>query len=470
MLTGLLGPAHNRASPPGAAALASGKMVPTPLLHKVDPQAKPINAPSWGGPMKAKVALAASLSLFLLLSTAAGCFDSATEVEATGNSLAAQGSSPPVGLYRAAPDHTLAIHRSSRGSLTLTDFKTGMHRGLAPKGDGVYSIGPGLGVTEPALFRLTVQRDAGGRVQSLLLEPAAPAAGGSSFAALPLTALPCCPFRAEQYEFESEGLRLVGTLYVPATRGPHSTVVWVHGSGPVTRWSAGSWPLFMLGQGFAVLAVDKRGVGESEGSYRLADGSRDNLPHMRRRSLDVAAAVRSLAAHPDVDAERIGLIGGSQAGWVMPMVAKLGEVAFTITISGGATPIDVEGRFSELAGENTDGGSNLTIDEVYRQLRRYRPRGFDFREEFAAQDSPGLWLYGDNDRVNPTQLAVEVIEEVRDTFAKDFTVIRWPDGNHSLQVSETGDIPEMRRLGLLVPGLHETVHRWLADRGFVSGN
>ena len=421
--------------------------------------------------MNAKAAVAAPLSLFLFLCTA-GCFGSATEVEASGSgaSPAAQGSSALVGLYRAAPDHALAIQSSSRGGLILTDFSTGMQRRLAAQAGGNYSVGPGVGVSEPAHFRLTVERDEGGRVESLLLEPTPQAAGESSVAASTLTALPCCEFRAEPYDFESEGLRLAGTLYVPATRGPHPAVVWVHGSGPVTRRSAGSWPLFMVEQGFAVLTVDKRGVGESEGNYRLADGGRDNLPHMRRRALDVAAAVRSLAAHPDIAAERIGLIGASQAGWVIPMVAKLGGVAFTITISGGATPIDVEGRFSELAGENTDGGSDLTIDEIYRQLRQYRPRGFDFRGEFAAQDSPGLWLYGDNDRVNPTQLAVEVIEEVSDGYAKDFTIIRWPEGNHSLQVSETGDIPEMRRLGQLVPGLHESIHRWLADRGFVPGD
>ena len=336
--------------------------------------------------MNAKVAVAARLSLYLLLSTAVGCFGSATEVEATGagGSSAAQDSSPLTGLYRAAPGHTLAISGSSRGRLTLTDFKTGMRRGLAAKGPDVYSIGPGLSVTVPALFRLTVQRDEGGRVESLLLEPTPPETDETGPAAPTLRALPCCPFHAEPYDFGSEGLRLAGTLYMPATRGPHPAVVWVHGSGPVTRWSAGSWPLFMVEQGFVVLAVDKRGVGASEGNYRLANGGRDNLPHMRRRALDVAAAVQSLAAHPDVDAERIGLIGASQAGWVIPMAAKLGGVAFTITISGGATPIDVEGRFSELAGENTDGGSDLTIDEIYQQLRQYRPRGFDFREEFAG--------------------------------------------------------------------------------------
>ena len=72
--------------------------------------------------MNAKVAVAARLSLYLLLSTAVGCFGSATEVEATGagGSSAAQDSSPLTGLYRAAPGHTLAISGSSRGRLTLT--------------------------------------------------------------------------------------------------------------------------------------------------------------------------------------------------------------------------------------------------------------------------------------------------------------------------------------------------------------
>ncbi len=118
--------------------------------------------------MNAKVAVAAPLSLFLFLCTA-GCFGSATEVEASGSgaSSAAQSGSALVGLYRAAPDHALAIQGSSRGGLILTDFSTGMQRRLAAQASGNYSVGPGVGVSEPAHFRLTVERGEGGRVESL---------------------------------------------------------------------------------------------------------------------------------------------------------------------------------------------------------------------------------------------------------------------------------------------------------------
>jgi pimeloyl-ACP methyl ester carboxylesterase len=58
----------------------------------------------------------------------------------------------------------------------------------------------------------------------------------------------------------------------------------------------------------------------------------------------VAAAMDYLAARVDVDAERIGLYGGSQAGWVVPKVAARRTVAFMVLQS---CPVD-DGMSQEL--------------------------------------------------------------------------------------------------------------------------
>ena len=53
---------------------------------------------------------------------------------------------------------------------------------------------------------------------------------------------------------------------------------------------------------------------------------------MAQRAEEVAAAMTHLAERPDIDGNRIGLWGGSQAGWVMPMVPTHRSVAFVIAV------------------------------------------------------------------------------------------------------------------------------------------
>jgi pimeloyl-ACP methyl ester carboxylesterase len=55
---------------------------------------------------------------------------------------------------------------------------------------------------------------------------------------------------------------------------------------------------------------------------------------MDLRAEEVAAAMTHLAERADIDGDRIGLWGGSQAGWVMPLVPAHRNVAFVISNSG----------------------------------------------------------------------------------------------------------------------------------------
>jgi pimeloyl-ACP methyl ester carboxylesterase len=221
-------------------------------------------------------------------------------------------------------------------------------------------------------------------------------------------------------------------------------------------------------RGFAFLSVDKRGVGESDGTYELPDGGHDNLPHMTRRAGDVHAALAALGAREDIDAERIGLVGASQAGWVIPLAARHGGLAFTITLSGGATNLSIENVYSDWAKESDSGPELPEIGSVLERVRRYRPRDPDFREHFAAMDVPGLWLYGGKDRSNPSQLCKELIEDVAREHGRDFTVVLFPDGNHGLMQCRWGGAAERGGLRGMVPGLYSTIHDWLEKQGLGS--
>jgi len=358
-----------------------------------------------------------------------------------------------VGVYTDADGKQLAIRKSFH--LVLTDFATGAVRVLYSMGDDEFIAGERMGVPHPVGLRLKFARDAGGAVTGVSIQDAR----GTT-----RQAERCCPWRTEEFTFTNDDVPLAGSLWLPETPGPHPAVIFVHGSGPQTRAGAGTWPLYLVSRGFAVLAYDKRGQGGSGGNYRLPGGGRDNAPHMKRRSTDVLAAVRALKARRGIDPARIGLLGVSQAGWVMPMVAQTGEVAFTVTLSGGATELSVEGRFSKWAGEDDAGGD--AIEDLIARLRGFTPDDYDFRPHFAAQKAPGLWLYGAKDRSNPSTLCIEMIQKIAKETGNDFTVRLFPDGNHSLMRAVHGGAAENAALEGLVAGLYDAIDDWLEAKGF----
>ena len=229
------------------------------------------------------------------------------------------------------------------------------------------------------------------------------------------------------------------------------------------------FPRYLADLGFAVLAFDKRGVGESEGSYAMPDGSTFSVPFLRRRAKDVASAMNALRDHPRIAGE-VGLVGISQAGWVMPVAASSTECAFTISMSGGATRLSQEDYFSELTDETRSDASLRSIEDAVAKVRARKPQGHDWSTDFASQRCPGLWLYGMKDRSNPSQLAVEVLEAVKAEHDKDFSIVTFPDGNHPLMQSRVGGRAERLVVSQFVPGKFTTIEDWLEEKGFMPSD
>ena len=140
--------------------------------------------------------------------------------------------------------------------------------------------------------------------------------------------------RQENVSFYSEGVRLAGTVTVPAKAGRHPAVVLIHGCcGIIPTRDFGYWSAYLAHHGFAVLAFDRRGGGRSGGDFQTASYS--------ELANDVLAGVDLLAARPDIDAQRIGLYGMSNGGYVAPLAAARarGRVAFVAVRSGSARPV-----------------------------------------------------------------------------------------------------------------------------------
>jgi len=223
------------------------------------------------------------------------------------------------------------------------------------------------------------------------------ACGGPAARATPTTPAPV------PASFPSGDARLAFTLDLPGGPGPFPAVVAGHGSGPVTReqlqWLSSQFTRL----GFAVLRFDKRGVGESTGTY-VNVGTATSEARFPVLAGDVAAGVRFLRTRPEIDPRRIGLAGNSQAGWILPLAAReLGDAAFVVLLAGPVCSVGLEMYYSNFA-ENTD----RPLSEVYALLPGFTgPHGFDPVPTLRAMNTPTLWLLGLDDRSIP----------VRDTVA-----------------------------------------------------
>jgi uncharacterized protein len=226
------------------------------------------------------------------------------------------------------------------------------------------------------------------------------------------------------------GADLAGVLTLPPGPGPFPAVVWVPGSGETLRltWSGATLVRTLVGSGFAVLSYDKRGVGASTGECCPGDDGHFNL-----LAADAAAAYHALVARPEVDPDRAGFLGASQAGWVVPLaVTRLGEpVGFTALVDAPVVSREQEHLFSHLTGEEGDAGARTVDQAMVDEVRDAGTSGFDPLPSLRRMGSPGLWLYGDQDRSQPTALDVEILADLR-SAGHPFTTTVFAGADHGL--------------------------------------
>ena len=133
---------------------------------------------------------------------------------------------------------------------------------------------------------------------------------------------------------------LAGTLTCPDGEAPFPAVLLLPGSGPVDRDSnhrrmklgiTGQLAAALTDAGLVTLRYDKRGVGQSTGDWN-ATGLFDNVK-------DAAAALEPLRRRPDVNADKVYLLGHSEGALLATILAARGEaVAGVVLLSASATP------------------------------------------------------------------------------------------------------------------------------------
>ncbi len=403
------------------------------------------------------------------------------------------------GVYRWGPDAFSYLQLWDEFSgfgkprdLVLFD-ESGEVRTLWPTGRDQFFTGTGMATSTAVESRVEFQRDATGRIASLTLRGVDAASRRAERVDVE---------RHEDVRFAGNGVQLAGTLIAPKAGGRHPAIVLVHGSGAENREYMLPWARFLVRRGVAILGYDKRGVGASTGDWNIA--SFDDLAG------DVVAAVAYLKTRPDIDSTQIGLLGISQAGWLMPLAAvRSNDIAFLLSISGaGVSP--AETTLDQARNELTAAGMPApTVDgilNVQRLLYAFAQTGQGWEEYAAARatlaarigpppstipgspddpyfqtirryyfydpaptlrrlQTPTLALWGalDNNIVaEKNRSAWEVA--LRAARNPDFSLTTLPKANHSQWEAKTGSNAEMKSLQRFVPAYFTTVHSWIAKR------
>ncbi|TWI84643.1 hypothetical protein JM93_02977 [Roseibium hamelinense] len=146
-------------------------------------------------------------------------------------------------------------------------------------------------------------------------------------------------YKSQDVTFGAAGSSISGTLHLPQSTASHLALL-VHGDGPADRDLNGALlPLIgrLLEDGVAVFSWDKPGVGSSTGNW---------LDHSIQDRADLAAvALQTLQKLPELKDTTAGYIGFSQAGWVLPLLAKNSPEANFFVIVGGAVNWLDQGRY-----------------------------------------------------------------------------------------------------------------------------
>jgi hypothetical protein len=362
-----------------------------------------------------------------------------------------------------------------------------------------FFAGPGIAVQESIESRIVFQRDRTGTIVSLTwqrkTEPAR-------------TARRVEIEKREDVRFSNRDIQLAGTLIAPSTGGKHPAIVLVHGSGAQSREHMMPFARFLIRHGIAVLGYDKRGVGESTGDWNTA--TYEDLAG------DVLAAVEYVKTRPDIDPAQIGLLGISQAGWIMPLAAvRTKDVAFLISISGaGVTPAEttIDQARNELTMTGMPAATVADIIGLIKLQYEFARTGNGWTEYAAAREKlaarmgpppdtfPGtpdhpqwqvikrtyfydptptlrqltvptlaIWGQLDNnimaDKNKPAWDAA-----LKTAGNRDYILVVVPKANHDMLEAKVGSNAEIKSLQRFVPSYFTTIEDWLAKRirGFAA--
>lgn len=293
----------------------------------------------------------------------------------------------------------------------------------------------------------------------------------------------------EQFFFEAnDGAQIEADLFIPnGGNDKKPAIVFSVGSGDslYQNYAFGLVETYILNdfllRDFAVLLYNKRGMGSSEGNYVKNS--------IQGRANDLYAAVQSIQTHPQIDTSNIGVVGHSQGGWVVTQAAAdHADIAFFISLAGPTYTMRENsadnsyhyGVCQGLQGEELEAylekRSNLVDLSInIGKLTNFgyfgfdaRNMGYDPRDILQTIQSPGLFIYGENDALVTPSLNIDRMNEIFDNnIPENLSIETIDDATHIFRLVDNTcgsfENPEQFQLS---KQLTEVIDTWLTDQGY----
>jgi dipeptidyl aminopeptidase/acylaminoacyl peptidase len=223
----------------------------------------------------------------------------------------------------------------------------------------------------------------------------------------------------------ADGTTIHGQLFINRTvPGKRAAVVYMHG-GPIRQMLLGfhysdyyihcyAFNNFMANQGYAVLSINYRnGVGYGR-DFRMA---KNQGPRGASEYQDVIAAGKFLQYLPEVDANKIGLWGGSYGGYLTAMGLSRNPEIFK-------AGVDLHG-VHDWSFDAQDATNSWGIRKEESELAFKSSPNSDL----SKWKAPVLFVHGDDDRNVVFQQTTDLVEKLREKKV-DVELLVLPDEVH----------------------------------------
>lgn len=310
-----------------------------------------------------------------------------------------------------------------------------------------------------------------------------------------------------------DGVILNAKLVIPQTGHKVPLIIVAQGSEQVSNDFYKESYLF-ASWGVATLVFDKRGVGKSGGKPE---------PDIFLQAEDVSAAARMAATLLEIDAQKIGVWGFSQGGWVTPLaIIHQPIIHFSIILSGPATTAleeeivgirksllffgfqknEIENATSlvteiYLTVQHPENWQNLdTLKERFKNEKWYPvmikqslicsyflgPNADYVKSHFndlVASNSyshwcfydpsryigrvhiPVLWLYGSEDKSIPVEESIAILQNVKTNLQSPFTIKLLKGVNHAGYIDKHTGVEDYDHVSYISPEYLQTMKNWL---------
>lgn len=363
------------------------------------------------------------------------------------------------GTYRFSSGRAIGFYQTSgpasqvfATTLLYADLQSGELGPAFPIGGTTFAVGSAVGLAYPFKAEVTFVRDASGAIESVRWTEKGQ----------PETVADKVKVSTEEIRYQSkDGIMLAGRLTSPMMPGKHPAVVIVHGAGEGVRQN---WLTDLLGglfalDGISTLSYDKRGLGGSGGTYVGGIATQDKIELLGQ---DALAGIWYLKGRADIAPTRIGMLGQSQAGWIIPFAAaQSSDVAFMVLWSGPGVTQGISDLYDKIA----DSGNRAEISQT---LLNTTPWGFDPVPYLEKTSAPGYWAFGDRDMTVPVPESIANLEKVKTAGQKDFTWQTFPGANHYLFLVASTRGDDLRLSPGYPPGMLDGMRTWLRQHKVTS--